>query len=261
MEGFSMKINFRFVLAALLCLCMTTAAFAKETVRIGTEGAYPPFNWVEPNGDLKGFDIDIAKALMEKMGTEGTFEIQDWDGLIPALLAKKFDCIVASMSINEERKKKVDFTVKYYQTPAMFVAAKGSNYSFTADGLSGKIIGVQGATIHEHFLQDNFKGVEVKPYKTLDEACADMVTGRLDLVLGDSVAFVPFLKSDEGKAYELTGPAYTDPKYFGEGIGIAVRKGDTKLREALNKAIKAIRADGTYQKINTKYFDFDIYGN
>lgn len=256
-----MKNVFRVILALVLCLGFATAAMAKDKVRIGTEGAYPPFNNVDKDGQLVGFDIDIAKALMAKMGDDYVFVVQDWDGLIPALMAKKFDCIIASMSINKERKKKVDFTNKYYQTPVMFVAPKGVDYKFTADGLKGKVVGVQGATIHEAFLHDTFKDVDVKPYKTLDEACADMVTGRVDLVIGDSVAFVPFLKSPEGQAYALTGPKYTDPKYFGDGIGIAVRKGDTKLLNALNKAIKEIQADGTYQKINAKYFDFDISGN
>ena len=256
-----MKIGFRVILALLLCLSFATTAMAKDTVRIGTEGAYPPFNSVDKDGKLEGFDIDIAKALMEKMGDNYVFVVQDWDGLIPALLAKKFDCIIASMSINSERLKKVDFTNKYYQTPAMFVAPKGSDYKFTADGLKGKVVGVQGATTHEAFVQDNFKGADVKPYKTLDEACADMVTGRVDLVLGDSVAFVPFLASTDGQGYELVGPKYTDPKYFGDGIGIAVRKGDTKLLDALNKALKEIKADGTYAKINAKYFDFDISGD
>lgn len=253
------------IIAAVLALAMLAApAMAKDwkTVRVGTEGAYPPFNRVDENGKLQGFDIDIANALCESMGVTCDFVVQDWDGLIPGLLAKKYDCIIASMSMTPERKERVDFTDKYYQTPAKFVAAKGSHFDISKAGLKGKAVGVQGGTTHENFVTDKFGDVvTIKPYKTLDEACSDLAIGRVDLVLGDSVAFVEFLGSADGKNYGFTGPGYTDVAYFGEGIGIAVRKENPELTKMLSKAITAIRADGSYKTINAKYFDFDIYGD
>ena len=253
------------ILVVLFIALAAGDAFGKDwkKVRIGTEGAYPPFNYVDNKGKLQGFDIDIAKALCDAMGVECPFVMQDWDGIIPGLLAKKYDCIIASMSITDERKKKVDFTEKYYMTPAKFVAKKGAGIEISKKGLKRKAVGVQRATVTENFLRDKFGDtVKVRSYATLEEAKMDLVSGRLDLVIADSVVLDDgFLKTDAGKGYEFVGPGYTDKRWFGEGIGIAIRKGDDDLRELFNKAIKEIRANGTYQKINKKYFDFDVYGD
>ncbi|HEY5598649.1 MAG TPA: ABC transporter substrate-binding protein [Kiloniellales bacterium] len=250
------------VAAAAIAMMAGTASAQMQKVRIGTEGAYPPFNYIDPDGKLQGFDVDIAKALCDAAKYDCEFVVQDWDGIIPGLLAKKYDAIVASMSITEERKQKVDFTDKYYNTPAKFVTKAGANFEISKEGLKGKTVGVQRATIHENFLRDNFGDViEIKSYATQDEANADLAAGRVDLVLADSVALDDgFLKTDAGKGFAFIGPGYDDPKWFGDGVGIAVRKGDKELLDGLNKAIKQIRADGTYKKINAKYFAFDVYG-
>ena len=249
----------------LMAAFMVGNATAKDwkTIRIGTEGAYPPFNFIDKAGQLQGFDIDIAEALCKTIGTECTFSVQDWDGLIPGLLAKKYDCIIASMSITEERKRKVDFTDRYYKTPAKFVAKKGAEIKISKEGLKGKSVGVQRATVSEYFLRDNFGDtVKIKSYATQDEANMDLTSGRIDLVIADAVVLLGgLLKSEAGKGFELIGPDFDNQKWFGDGIGIAVRKEDSDLREKLNKAIKAIRADGTFKKINAKYFDFDVYGD
>lgn len=231
-------------------------------VRIGTEGAYPPFNYTDNTGNLVGFDVDIAKALCAAMEVECTFVVQDWDGIIPGLLAKKYDAIIASMSITEERKKAVAFTDKYYNTPAMFVAPEGANIDITKEGLAGKSVAVQRATIHENFLRDNFGDVvDVRAYATQDEANMDLVAGRVDLVLADSVALDDgFLSTDAGNGFAFTGPGFSDPRWFGDGVGIAIRKGDDELVEVFNKAIAKIRSDGTYKTINDSYFEFDAYG-
>lgn len=247
--------------AAALVLVAGSASADMMKVRVGTEGAYPPFNYIDDKGQLQGFDVDIAKALCEAAKYDCEFVVQDWDGIIPALQAKKFDAIVASMSITDERKQVVDFTDKYYNTPAKFIAAKGQKFDFTADGLAGKVIGTQRATIHENFLRDNFTKSDIRVYATQDEANADLAAGRLDLVLADSVALNEgFLKKEAGSCCAFVGPDYTDPKWFGEGAGIAIRKGETDLVKAFNAAIKQIREDGTYKQINEKYFDFDVYG-
>lgn len=234
-----------------------------KKVRIGVEGAYPPFSYVEPSGELAGFDIDIAKALGKAMGAEITLVAQDWDGIIPALLAKKYDAIIASMSITEERKKKVAFSNKYYNTPAKFVCKKGAIDSFSREAIKGKSVGVQRATIHDKYLTDNYgKDVKVKRYGTQDEAYLDIVAGRIDMLLADSIALSDgFLKKEEGKDYQFIGPDLSDPKWFGNGAGIAIRKEDKNLAALFNKAIDTIRADGTYKAIQDKYFDFNVYGD
>lgn len=253
------------VLALCVFLAATTQAIAKDwkKVRIGVEGAYPPFSYVTPEGDLAGFDIDIAKALGEAMGAEVVLVAQDWDGIIPALLAKKYDAIIASMSITEERKKKVAFSKKYYRTPAKFITKKGAMPEFSEAALKGKTVGVQRATIHDQYLTDVYgKDVEIKRYGSQDEAYLDLVAGRVDLLLADSVALSDgFLKKEEGKDYEFVGPDLNDRKWFGDGAGIAIRKQDKDLEALFNKAIETIRSNGKYKAIQDKYFDFDVYGD
>jgi arginine/ornithine transport system substrate-binding protein len=251
-----------FTVLTVVFSVMSVQAKDWKTVRIGVEGAYPPFSYVTPSGELAGFDIDIAKALVKAMGAEVELVAQDWDGIIPALLARKYDAIIASMSITEERKKKVAFTNKYYNTPAKFVCKKGAIQTFSREAIKGKNVGVQRATIHDRYLTDNYgSDVNIKRYGTQDEAYLDLVAGRVDMLLADSIALSDgFLKKPEGKDFQFIGPDLTDKRWFGEGAGIAIRKQDTDLVELFNEAIKKIRADGTYQKIQDKYFDFNVYG-
>ena len=257
------KIMLAAVSAVVLSL-VAAPAMAKDwsKIRIATEGAYPPFNFTDKAGKLQGFDVDIAKALCAEMKAECTIVAQDWDGIIPALNAKKYDAVIASMSITEERKKKVSFSGKYYTTPAKFVRKKGSGIEINAGSLKGKTVGVQRATIHANFVTDNYgKIMKVKSYATQDEAYLDFKAGRLDLLLADSVALMDgFLNTPNGANAEFVGPDFTDKKWFGDGAGIAVRKADSDLAAKFTKAIAGIRANGAYQKINAKYFNFDVYG-
>jgi arginine/ornithine transport system substrate-binding protein len=249
--------------AVVAMMMLGTNVFANEwnKIRIGVEGAYPPFSSVEKDGTLKGFDIDIAMALCEEIGAECVLIPQDWDGIIPALMARKYDAIIASMSITEERKKKVAFSDKYYNTPAKFARKKGSGISISKAGLKGKTVGVQRATTHDNFITGEFgDSVEIKRYGTQDEAYLDAISGRIDLLLADSIAMdAGFLKTDQGKGWEFVGPGYSDPKYFGVGAGIAVRKSDGELAKLFSLAIKVIRSNGVYHMINGKYFAFDVY--
>ncbi|KLN60644.1 nickel transporter [Kiloniella spongiae] len=248
------------VTAVAAAMTFTAGAVAAKDLRIGVEGAYPPFSSIDTNGNVVGFDIDIANALCEEMKVKCTLVVQDWDGIIPALNAKKYDAIIASMSITEERKKKVDFSEKYYNSPARFLRKKGSGIEITAEGMKGKSVGVQRGTIHDTFITAEFPDTEIKRYGTQDEAYLDIAAGRVDLLIADSIAMDDgFVKTDAGKDFELFGPSYSDPKYFGDGAGIAIRKSDTDLRDRFSAAIKAIRANGVYKTINDKYFDFDIY--
>jgi arginine/ornithine transport system substrate-binding protein len=232
-----------------------------KKVRIGVEGAYPPFSEVGPDGKLKGFDIDIAQALCAEIKAECTLVQQEWDGIIPALQSRKFDAIVASMAITEERLKVVNFTNKYYNTPSRLVAKAGTTLQPTPEGLKGKRIGVQRSTIQDRFVTATFTGSEIVRYAKADEVYLDLAAGRVDAVFSDMLAVDGgFLKKPQGKGFAFFGPGFDDAKFFGTGIGIAVRKADTALQQKLNAAITAIRANGVYKKINDKYFDFDVYG-
>jgi arginine/ornithine transport system substrate-binding protein len=256
----------RRTLAMLLALAaLTTTAFAQapdwKKIRIGVEGAYPPFSEVGPDGKLKGFDIDMAFALCAEMKAECTLVQQEWDGMIPALNARKFDAIIASMAATDERRKSVAFSDKYYNTPARLAAKAGANLQATPEGLKGKKIGVQRATIHDRYVTEHFKQSEIVRYAKADETYLDLAAGRIDVTMGDSVAIDGgFLKKPQGKGFAFFGPEYNDEKFFGSGSSIAVRKADDALAQKFNAAIKAIRANGTYKKIQDRYFDFDVYG-
>jgi arginine/ornithine transport system substrate-binding protein len=251
-------------LFAIVGIAASIAANAQEAkkIRIGVEGAYPPFSEIGTDGKLKGFDIDIANALCAELKAECLMVQQEFDAMIPGLLSRKIDAVIASMTITEERKRSVDFSDKYYQTPARFVAKVNSKLEISAAGLKGKRIGVQRTTIHDRFATSTFAQSEIVRYGKQDEVFLDLTSGRLDGALVDLMAAdVGFLKTPAGKGFAFAGPIYSDPKFFGVGAGIAVRKADTALRDRLNAAIKAIRANGTYKKIQDKYFDFDVYGD
>ncbi len=252
------------LLAALAVAAATPAAAqatAQTPLRIGVEGAYPPFSEIGTDGKLKGFDIDIALALCERIKARCELVQSEFDALIPALRAKKIDAIVASMSITPERRKNVDFTERYYSTPARMMIREGVELDISPAGLKGRKIGVQRTTIHDRYATATFKQSTIVRYAKQDEVFLDLKSGRLDATLVDVVAGdIGFLKTPAGKGFRFHGPFYTDPAFFGDGAGIAVRKGDDTLRKSLNGAIAAIRADGSYKKIQDKYFAFDIYG-
>ncbi len=245
----------RLFLAAALASVATHAAAADLSICV--EGAYPPFSYTTDSGDIEGFDIDIANALCDEMGKSCEMVKTDWDGIIPALLERKCDAIIASMSITEDRKQVIDFSNKYYNTPARFAAKAGA----TIEGLEGKIVGVQRGTIHQQFMEGEFPDLELKLYGSQDDAYLDLQAGRVDAIMADSIAILDgFLSTDAGAGYEFFGPAYSLPKYHGVGAGIGVRQGEEVLRNAISHAIGQIRGNGIYREINAKYFAFDIYG-
>jgi lysine-arginine-ornithine-binding protein len=244
--------------AAVVCGLAAGPAFA---LNICVEGAYPPFSETAADGSLVGFDIDIGQALCEEIGETCELVKVDWDGIIPALLEKKCDAIVASMSITDDRKQVIDFTKKYYNTPGRFVAPKETDLEFTPEGLAGKVVGVQRGTIHEAFMEGEFPEATLQGYGTQDEMVLDLTAGRLDAVMADSVALdLGLLQTPTGADYAFFGEPYSIPKYHGEGAGIGVRKEDTELRDKLSAAIDAIRASGEYDTIQQKYFEYDVYG-
>ena len=250
------------VAASLLALAVGGASAQDwSKIRIGTEGAYPPFNYLDTDGSLKGFDIDIAKALCAEMKAECEFVVQDWEGIIPALQAGKFDAIIASMSITEERKKSVDFTNKYYNTPPAVAVPKDSDIAgVTKEALAGKTVGAQASTTHSAYSEATYTDSTVKIYPTADEYKLDLVNGRLDAVVDDVVVLSEWLATDAGACCKIVGTITPVKAFHGEGAGIAIRQGEEALKAKFNAAIDAIRANGTYQEINAKYFPFDVYG-
>jgi len=252
------------VAAAAIALAGAVSAQA-EQVKVGfSPEAYPPFYQQDAAGKWGGWEVDIVNAICADQKLDCVLTPIPWDGLIPALNAKKIDTIMNSMSITDERKKEIDFSDKYYNTPTAVIGAKDQKFDATPDGLKGKVIGVQVSTVHAAYAKKHFGGsaAEIKEYQTQDEANQDLVAGRIDATQADAIALDAFLKSDDGKACcDLKGYVEPDLEVLGPGVGAGVRKGDTQLKDKINAAIKAVRADGKYAEITKKYFDFDIYGD
>jgi len=256
---------FRPLALALLGAALATGASAQkkwETVKIATEGAYAPWNFSTPQGKLDGFEPELAMELCRRMNVKCEVVAQDWDGIIPALQAGKFDAIVASMSITAERKEKVDFSNKYYNTPSAIAVPKDSTLKgVTKEDLAGKTIGVATTTTHFNYASKTYTDSTVKGYPSSPEEQADLANGRLDAIEDDIVVLQQFLDSPDGACCKILGQPSPQPvEIFGPGAGIAVRKGETDLVNKLNAAIDAIRANGKYKEINDKYFKFDVFG-
>jgi arginine/ornithine transport system substrate-binding protein len=249
------------IAGAALAAGLTTSTFAQsEKLRVGVEGNYPPFSMIAPDGKLQGFDIDIANAVCAEMKVECTFVQQEFDGIIPALNAKEFDLIVASMTITEARKKSVDFSDPYYDVPSRFVAKQGAFADHSPASLKGKKIVVLRNSPRAAYLAENYKESEVVLAGKETEVYMELAVGRADVAFGSSVVSAEaFLKKPEGKGFAQVGPAIRIGG--GSGVGIAVRKDDTALVGKINAALKAIKANGTYKKLADKYFDFDISGS
>ncbi len=248
----------KMVLAAFASMIMMSSmlsASAAEKMRIGTEGAYPPFTEIKKDGSVIGFDLDIAFALCEKMRVECTIVSQEWSGLIPALKDGRYDFIAASMSITDERLQEIDFTAPYYTNKLNFVGKKGVALDISKEGMKGKTVGVQDGTIAGTWLQEHYPDVVVKPYETQQKAYADLAAGNLDAILSDIFVNWTWLETPEAKDFEFKG----DPVIDDDKIAIGVRKDDTELKDRLNEALREIIADGTYKAINDKYFPFSIY--
>lgn len=253
----------RILLATAAILALAGAA-AAQTVKVGIAAEpYPPFASPDAAGNWTGWEVEMIGAVCA--AAELTCEITPvaWDGIIPSLTSGQIDAIMASMSITEERLQTIDFSDKYYNTPALVVAAKGAGLTPDAAGLAGKIIGVQVSTIHEAYAQKYFAGsaAEIKVYQTQDEANQDLIAGRIDATQADSTAMDAFLASDAGKACcESMGAVANDPEVLGKGVGVGLRKGEEELKAKFNAGIAKVIADGTYDKISAPYFASSIYG-
>lgn len=255
----------RHLLAALTLAAglLAGTAEAKEwtAVRFGMDAAYPPFESVNSKGEIVGFEVDYARALCERMKVTCTFQNQDWDGIIPSLMAGKFDVIFSSMNITEARAKQVLFSDMYYATPPVIAtSADNKSNDISPKALTGKTIGTQSSTIHANYLERFYKDSDIKLYPTQDEPNQDLASGRLDYVVGDGLVTKAFIDKQGHGCCRIVATIARVPGIHGPGVGAAFRPGDTDLRDMFNRAIAELDADGTYKKIEAKYFDVDIRG-
>ena len=249
-----------------------------DKIKIGTEGAYPPWNSKDASGKLIGFEVELAYTLCRYIGQQCEIVEQDWDGMIPALIMRKFDAIMAGMSITDKRKKAINFSQGYADEVASLAVMKGSdlegmntpegiNLTLGGSGvkktlktltgaLAGKTVCTQTATIHQNFLESGDVGkINLRTYKTQDEVNLDLASGRCDVALAAAVAFTDYAEKS-GKPVVLVGPTFSGGA-FGNGVGVGIRKDDTELLKAFNKAIEKARKNGDISRIATKWFGFD----
>jgi len=273
-----MKNIYKFFLSSIAALAIFFSSAQADSIRIGTEGAYPPWNAKDESGKLIGFEVELANFLCIYMKADCTIVEQDWDGMIPGLLMKKYDAIMAGMSITDERMKTINFSQGYADEVASLAVMKGSSLegmdtpkginlskggsdvkkalkTLTA-ALAGKTIGVQTATIHQNFLESGDVGtVKIRTYKTQDEVNLDLAAGRIDAALAAAVAFTDYAEKS-GKPVVLVGPTFSGGA-FGNGVGVGIRKGDTALLKRFNKAIDQARKSGKIRELAIKWFGFD----
>ncbi|MGF7051051.1 polar amino acid transport system substrate-binding protein [Bosea sp. OAE752] len=257
-----MKSFVRFIAAAALTVVGATGALAQakewKEIRIGTEGAYPPYNNLNAKKELEGFEIDYGNLLCEKMKVKCTWVVQDWDGIIPALQANKYDVIFAGMNATDERKKQVDFTAVYSKTPIWMIGPKTiKSDDVSPAALKGKSVGAQGSTIHANFLEKFYKDSDIRLYPTQEEANLDLLNGRLDYIVADALALADFLKGKGKDCCRKIAEVKRDDAIHGPGVAGAVRKSDVALKEMISKAIAETMADGSHKKLEDKWFKYE----
>lgn len=242
-----------------LCCCGSAASGA-ERLRIATEGAYPPFSFTNEQGQLAGFDVDIARELCRRLEKDCEIVAVPWNDLLPGLVAGRYDAIVASMAKTPERERQVDFTDSYYRTRSVFIG-RPQNHAprITPETARGKTLATQEGTVYADYLRQHYRDAAILKFtSTVTGAFAALIDGQVDLVLIDNLSAFEFLRSDAGQGIDIIG----EPLAISEMSGAAyfqVRKGDLRLRDSLNAALRSLWLDGAYHKINARYFPFDIY--
>jgi arginine transport system substrate-binding protein len=231
-------------------------AATPKTLVFATEATYPPFESINNKGEIVGFDIEIIDAICKHSKLDCRFVNQPWDSLIPGLELGKFDMIFGAMNITDERRKKVDFTQPYYTSSGAFVAAKAVQLTPDIKSLKDKTIGVQGSTTYDYYLQSSYgKLVHINRYGSIQDAFLDLQAGRVDAVFGDTPIMLTWVNTPTNKdTFAVAGDPVKDDKFFNQGYGFAVKKGNSELLNQLNSGLAAIKADGTYQQISQKFF-------
>ena len=245
-------------------LLLAGSAFARE-VKVGTECTNPPFNYRTANGELAGFDVDIAREIGKRSGFELSFVCQSLEGVIPALTARKFDLVLASLSITEARQKSIDFSIPYRSSTGRFVGPNASKLEpVTADGtpnpkaLDGKVVGLIRSSTYDRYFTEPFPGVQISRYENYETLLLDLVSGRVDLIMAGPIKMEGFFTEPQGKGFKYIGPELENIKYFGPGVGVGLRKNEPELLGKVNDALKSMYADGTFKAINQKYWKFTV---
>jgi lysine/arginine/ornithine transport system substrate-binding protein len=245
----------------LLAISAALPAYAGDTLRLGIDPGYPPMDVKTPDGHVAGFDVDLGDEICRRIAMRCQWVELEFAGMIPALQARKIDAIMSSMAITDKRMKQISFSSKLFQFRSRLIAKQGAALTASVEGLRGKRIGVQSGSQFETYAMKNWQpgGVEVVPYQSMEGVLNDLTAGRLDAALLGSVeAEHGFLKTPRGAGYAFVGA----PLSMGDhGVGMGMRQNDTELKTKVDKAVADMRADGTYQKIARKYFDFDVYGD
>jgi polar amino acid transport system substrate-binding protein len=253
----------RLALLGLLSLAMIAGspAHAQDaTVKIGTEGTYAPFSYFTSDGKLTGFDVELTQALCDTAKVRCEFLTLEYEGLLEALQKKKIDAIAAGMNITEKRKKFVAFTDSYRSSDKRFVSCKPDQFQdVSPEALKSRIIGAQSGTTSIDYFNTYYAGADIRRYKSMDEAFQDLAAGRIELAMASEPVGYSFINTPGGKGCAFVGPRLKDEKLFGSGVGLALRKDDEGLVENFNRALRAIRDNGTYEAINKKYFPFSVY--
>lgn len=228
-------------------------------VTVATEGSYPPFNYIDRKGLPAGFEMELAQEACQRMRAECEYTIVKWDELIPGLLDRKFDIIMSSLEITNERRRRLGLSRRYYLSPGAFVAQKGAPYDGPPLLLRNKRIGVQKDSSHADWIDKSFRrSAQIKRYATVAEALKALISDDVDAVFGDKVQLWQWSQKAEGKCCEVVGQDIKDIPTLGTGVSAGLRREDIKLREALNKAFAEMMSDGTYKKLNEKYFPFAL---
>ncbi|MGO4737277.1 transporter substrate-binding domain-containing protein [Bosea sp. 2KB_26] len=245
-------------------LLLAGSAFARE-VKIGTDCTNPPFNYRTASGELAGFDVDIAREIGKREGFDLKFVCQSLDGALPALTARKFDLILASLSITEARQKSIDFSIPYRSSTGRFVGPKSSTLApVTAEGqpnpkaLDGKVVGLIRSSTYDRYFTELFPGVQISRYENYETLLLDLVSGRVDLIMAGPIKMEGFFEDAQGKNFKYIGPELENIKYFGPGVGVGLRKNEPELLDKVNNALKGMFADGTFKAINQKYWKFTV---
>lgn len=257
-----MKLKSLFIILGLAVAASAQSAEMKE-LRIGTDATYEPFEYKAPDGKLVGFEIDLANALCAEMKRRCVFIESPWDGIVPSLLAKKYDVIMSGMTVTDQRRKTVAFSDKITDIPYRVVVKTGAGLDGSPKALKGKKVGVLKGSTEADYADKYYAkaGATVNRYESTQESYLDLVSGRVDAVIGNLVEMKSgFLSKHEGKPFEFASYELKDQVVLGYGTGAAMRKQDAQLRADFNTAIKTVRSNGTYKKIADKYFDFDVYG-
>jgi polar amino acid transport system substrate-binding protein len=232
----------------------------QRVIRFTTEDDYPPFGFSQPDGTLTGFNVDLARAICEDLRVACTVQPRRWDTIVGALEKGDTDAAIASISLNQANRTRVDFTSPYYKTPARFVARKGVDIEPGADTLSGRTVGVEARTSHEAYLRTFFPGAQIRLYETPAALRSALKRGEIDIAFGDGISLSIWLNgTDSGDCCAFRGGPYVDSSYFGEGVGIAVRKGNAPLRRALDYALRHLAERGVYADIYLKYFPIGFF--